>query len=247
MATPDLDFLDHHPVVRAYYPECAELVREATGAAIVAAFDHNVRSATGKSGQHRIAGGQQVQGPAHLVHGDYTLTSAPQRLRDLACPPALNDTYRTALPDRGTLLEPEAVERAIEDGRFAIVNVWRSIAREPVATHPLALCDAATVYPEELVVFEIHYRDRIGENYFAKHAPRHRWYFWSGMTRDEALLIKQWDSAGELARTEGARADADGAGQTCTFSFHSAFEDPASPPDAPDRWSIEVRCAALYA
>ena len=247
MATPDLDFLDHHPVVRTYYPECAELVREATGAAIVAAFDHNVRSATGKSDQRRIAGGQQVQGPAHLVHGDYTLTSAPQRLRDLARPPTLNDTYRTALPGRETLLEPEAVEQAIEDGRFAIVNVWRSIAREPVATRPLALCDAATVHPEELVVFEIHYRDRIGENYFAKHDPRHRWYFWSAMTRDEALLIKQWDSAGELARTQGARADAEGAGRSCTFSFHSAFEDSASPPDAPDRWSIEVRCAVLYA
>lgn len=32
----------------------------------------------------------------------------------------------------------------------------------------------------------------------------------------------------------------------CTFSFHSAFEDPASPPDAPDRWSIEVRCMVIY-
>ena len=32
----------------------------------------------------------------------------------------------------------------------------------------------------------------------------------------------------------------------CTFSFHSAFEDPMTAPDAPDRWSIEVRCVALY-
>ena len=31
MADPDLDFLDHDAVVRAYYPECAETVREATG------------------------------------------------------------------------------------------------------------------------------------------------------------------------------------------------------------------------
>ena len=251
-ADPALDFLDHEAVVRAYYPECAGIVRAATGAATVAAFDHNVRSATGKAGKQRIAGGQQVQGPAHLVHGDYTLTSAPQRLRDLARPPSLNDTYRTALADAdtggGTLLDPEAVERATAGGgRFAIVNVWRNVARAPVATRPLALCDAASVRPEELVVFEIHYRDRIGENYFAKHDPRHRWVYWSAMTRDEALLIKQWDSAGELARSGGARADADGAGaHPCTFSFHSAFEDPATPPDAPDRWSIEVRCAALF-
>ena len=254
-ADPDLDFLDHDAVVRAYYPECAGIVREATGAATVAAFDHNVRSATGKSGNVRIDGGQQVQGPAHLVHGDYTLTSAPQRLRDLARPPTVNDTYRTALAAGETLLDAGAVEAAIGGGRFAIVNVWRNIAREPVATRPLALCDAASVRPTELVVFEIHYADRVGENYFAKHDPRHRWVYWSAMTRDEALLIKQWDSAGELARSGGARADsdanagvsADAAGdRPCTFSFHSAFEDPETPPDAPDRWSIEVRCAALF-
>ncbi len=64
--------------------------------------------------------------------------------------------------------------------------------------------------------------------------------------RPEALLIKQWDSAGGLARSEGARADAESVDGPCTFSFHSAFEDPATPPDAPDRWSIEVRCAVLF-
>ena len=145
-----------------------------------------------------------------------------------------------------TLLDSDDVERAIEDGRFALINLWRNIAREPVATRPLALCDAATVRPEELVVFEIHYSDRVGENYFAKHDPRHRWVYWSAMTRDEALLIKQWDSEGELARSKGARADADSKRRSSTFSFHSAFMDPATPPDAPDRWSIEVRCALLY-
>ena len=245
-ADPGLDFLDHQAVVHSYYPACAEIVRAATGATSVAAFDHNVRSAAGKSVKRRIAGGQEVQGPAHLVHGDYTLTSAPQRLRDLAYPPTSNDTYRTALAAGETLLDADAVERAIGNGRFSIVNVWRNIAREPVATRPLALCDAASVHPRELVVFEIHYEDRIGENYFAKHDPRHRWVYWSAMTRDEALLIKQWDSAGEVAFSGGARADSDGTGRPCTFSFHSAFEDPATPSDAPDRWSIEVRCAALF-
>ncbi len=245
-ARPDLDFLDHEAVVRSYYPECAAIMKAATGAAAVVAFDHNVRSATGKSDKQRIAGGQQVQGPAHVVHGDYTLTSAPKRLRDLACPPTRNDTYRTTLAEGDTLLDPDMVEKAIAGGRFALVNLWRNIAPEPVATQPLALCDAATVEPQELVVFEIHYSDRIGENYFAKHNARHRWVYWSRMTRHEALLIKQWDSAGELARTNGARPDADSGGQSSTFSFHSAFKDPATPPDAPDRWSIEVRCALIY-
>ncbi len=242
---PGLDFLNQEEVLRRYYPECMDIVREATGAETVAAFDHNVRSATGKSGKRSIRGGQQVQGPAHLVHGDYTLTSAPQRLRELARAPTSNDTYRARLAAGRTLLDPDAVERAITRGRFAIINVWRNIAPEPVATRPLALCDSASVRPQDLVVFEIHYRDRIGENYFAKHGPDHRWMFWSGMTRDEALLIKQWDSAGTLARSQGMTADGDD-DQPCTFSFHSAFVDPSAAADAPDRWSIEVRCAVLY-
>lgn len=87
-----------------------------------------------------------------------------------------------------------------------------------------------------------------GENYFAKHAPRHAWWWFPAMTRNEPLLIKQWDSAGELARSGGVRADssAGNGGAPCTFSFHTAFKDSATPPDARDRQSIEVRCIVLY-
>ncbi len=241
-----VDFLDHDQVVRRYYEQCTEIVREASGAALVAAFDHNLRSVTGNESRRVAQGGQQVQPPLHMVHGDYTLTSAPQRLRDLAKPPTGNDTYRSLLAEGRSLLDPGLVRHALAKGRFAIINVWRNIAPEPVATHPLALCDATSVQPHDLVVFEIHYADRIGENYYAKHAPGHRWYFYPAMTRDEILLIKQWDSAGTLARSGGAIADGEKPEGPCTFSFHSAFDDTAQPPDAPDRWSIEVRCVALY-
>ena len=242
---PLVDFLDHDDVVRRYYPHCATIIAEASGAARVAAFDHNIRSVSGSRSERRIEGGQQVQPPLHMVHGDYTLTSAPRRLRDLARPPTGNDTYRSALLDGETLLDAADVEHALTSGRFAIINLWRNIAAEPVATHPLALCDAACVQPEDLVVFEIQYADRIGENYYAKHSDRHRWYFYSAATRNEALLIKQWDSAGELARSKGANADAARPDAPCTFSLHSAFDDTTAPPGAPDRWSIEVRCMAL--
>lgn len=242
-----IDFFDHQQVVKKYYPQCVEIVRAFTGAQVFA-FDHNVRSATGKQTKKRIAGGQQVQGPAQIVHGDYTLTSAPQRLRDLTKPPKTNDTLRgVVLKETESLIRPEEAARVLADGgRFAIINVWRNIAKEPVVTHPLALCDAQTVNTEDLVVFEIHYQDRVGENYFAKHSPRHQWYYYPKITRDEALLIKQWDSAGPMARSQGAKGDASDPQSPCTFSFHTAFEDPATPPDAPDRWSIEVRCFALY-
>ena len=246
LAGLEIDFLDHEQVVRRYYPHCADIVREHAGARIVRAFDHNVRSASGKLSGRRIAGGQEVQRPAQIVHGDYTLTSGPQRLRDLANPPTINDTYRSQLADGETLLDEADVTRALDSGRFALINLWRNIAKEPVATYPLALCDAVSVHPDDLVVFEIHYADRIGENYFAKHADDHRWYFYPALTRDEALLIKQWDSAGGMARTAGEEADAASPDTPCTFSFHTAFEDRMAPPDAPDRWSIEVRCIVLY-
>lgn len=55
---PELDFLDHEQVVRRHWLDCAALVREDTGARFVAAFDHNVRSATGKNSKRRITEGQ---------------------------------------------------------------------------------------------------------------------------------------------------------------------------------------------
>ena len=246
-AIDGIDFFDHQQVVTKYYPQCAEIVQAFTGAQVFA-FDHNVRSATGKQTKQRIAGGQQVQGPAHIVHGDYTLTSAQQRLRDLTRPPKTNDTLRgVVLEASQSLIRPAEAARVLADGgRFAIINVWRNIGKEPVATHPLALCDAQSVHTEDLVVFEIQYQDRVGENYFAKHSPEHQWFYYPQITRDEALLIKQWDSAGPLARSKGAKDDASDPDAPCTFSFHSAFEDPSTPPDAPDRWSIETRCFVLY-
>ena len=246
MQDASLDFFDHEQVVRNYYADCERLVATSTGARVYA-FDHNIRSAQGKSSKRRISGGQEVQGPAKMVHGDYTLFSAPQRARDLAQPPKINDTYRPLLAQGESLVSPAAVETALgQNGRFAIINVWRNIAAEPVQTHPLALCDGQSVQPDDPVVFEIHYADRIGENYFAKHNDAQTFYYFPEMTRDEALLIKQWDSAGALAQSDGRQADASVPDGPCTFSFHSAFDETGVGDDAPDRLSIEVRCLVLY-
>lgn len=237
-----VDFFDSDSLLRTYYPDCERIIRTATGAKIVKAFDHNVRSAQGKASKKKLQNGQNIQGPVHVVHGDYTLTSSADRLRQLCSPPKTNDTYAAALEPGRSLLDEADVQAAMRDGRFAIINVWRNIVEDPVEINPLALCDAATVDPEDLVVFEIRYADRVGENYFAKHSNKHAWWYYPKMTRDEALLIKQWDSEGGVARSKGTLPDF----EHSTFSFHTAFEDPATPDDAPDRWSIEVRCAVIY-
>ena len=241
----EYDFLDHQEVITGYYRDCKELVAKATGAKVWA-FDHNIRSAGGLTQKRQVKGGQDVQGPAHIVHGDYTLRSAEERLMQLTRQPSVNDTLRDSFSEGQGLVPEDAAKQALtSEGRFAIVNVWRNIESAPVATHPLALCDGQSVNPEDLVVFEIHMPDRVGENYWAKHDERHTFYSYPAMTRNEALLIKQWDSAGLLALSGGVQADSESVGP-CTFSFHSAFDDPETLEDAPDRWSIEVRCVAVY-
>eukprot|EP00927_Polykrikos_kofoidii_P079723 TRINITY_DN76539_c0_g1_i1.p1 TRINITY_DN76539_c0_g1~~TRINITY_DN76539_c0_g1_i1.p1 ORF type:complete len:376 (+),score=36.08 TRINITY_DN76539_c0_g1_i1:74-1129(+) len=232
-----VNYLDENEVLQKYYPKVRDLVQQHTGAAEVHCFDHNVRSRRLTEQGKKLQGGSNVQAPAMIVHNDYTKTSAPRRLRDLAQPPKQNDTLNKLLGDK-PLISRETLE-AREPGRWAFINVWRNIRPEPVAKYPLGLCDSSTVVPEDLVTFEIHYADRIGENYFAAHSSRHQWYYFPQVTRDEAILIKQWDSTGSgFSETpHPSRA---------TFSLHSAFEDPSSEIDAPDRESIEVRTVVFF-
>jgi hypothetical protein len=116
-------------------------------------------------------------------------------------------------------------------GRFCIINVWRSIRETPVLDTPLALCDARTVDASDLVASEIRYPKRDGEIYLVRHSPDQRWSYISEMRKAEVLLFKQYDSD---------------RGQQARFTPHAAFDHPASPPDAPPRTSIEVRCLVTF-
>jgi hypothetical protein len=262
-----IDFFTHASVTKKYYALCEELVQKATGAKVVKAFDHNVRSERGHAEGRTLIGGSAVQQPAGLVHGDYTKASAPRRLAALGEAPKANDALKDVLKGR-PLLGASEVASVLEGGaRFALINVWRNIdAERPVASTPLACCDARTTHIGDLLTFEIHYADRVGENYFARHDERHvrrrvslkssarlyswrralhqqAWWYFPRMEHDEAMLIKQWDSAGALAC--GDERDAS-EGKPSTFSMHSAFKDPTTPKGAPTRESIEVRCVAIF-
>jgi hypothetical protein len=197
------DFYDDDAVRRIYYPEIDALLRAATGAAKIVIFDHTLRNTEVGRGGRRIR-----EAGAH-VHNDYTMASAAKRVRDL--------------------LEPAEAEARLQR-RFAEVNVWRPIAA-PVEAWPLALCDAQSLDWEDLVVAERRYPDRIGETYAVHFNPRHRWFYFPLMRRDEALLIKCFDSS-----TDGR----------ARLSVHSAFEDPTTRPDAPPRESIEIRAFAFF-
>jgi len=198
------DLYDAGAVRARYYPEIERLVAELTGAARVVAFDHNVRCAP-RAEQSRDG----AQMPVKSVHNDYTERSGPQRVRDL-----LGDEVDELLTRR-----------------FAVINVWRPI-RGPVRDMPLAVCDAQSIAPDDLLATDLVYRGRTGEVYSVAFNPAHRWLYFPNMERTEAMLLKCYDSAG------GGRA---------RFTAHTAFADPTSPDDAPARESIETRTLAFFA
>jgi len=237
-----VNYYDNDAVVQTYYSECEALVRSVSGASKVVAFDHNLRAKERKQAGDSLEGGNAVQEPliTYGVHNDYTMTSAPQRVRQLSRPPNKNDTRQC--PPGESLIPPTDVE-ALLQGRYVFINVWRNITDRPVERFPLAACDAQSVSVDDLVVFEIRYADRVGENYFvgqSGNSAKHRWYYFPRMTKDEVMLLKCWDSRGRDF-SEGAASSA-----PATFSLHSAFDDFATLPSAPDRESIEVRTVAFF-
>lgn len=189
-----------------YYPEAEQVVAAETGGSRVVVFDHTIRRRT--HGVKDRTPHIPRQQPAMRTHGDYTEISGPQRVRDL------------------TGDEAEALLRH----RFAIVNLWRPI-RGPLRDAPLAVCDARSVAPGDLVPQDRVHRDRTGEIYALTYNPAHRWFYVPAMRADEALLLKCYDSA-----TDGR----------ARFMPHSAFEDPTTPPDAPPRESIELRTLVFF-
>jgi len=199
------EFTDEEQLRRIYYPEAERLVAQATGGARVVTFDHTVR--------RRIAGKADREPgiprqPSTRIHGDYSVMSGPQRVRDIM----------------GT-----EAERLLKH-QFAIVNVWRPI-RGPLRDAPLAVCDAQSVAPGDLVAAELVYRDRTGENYLMTYRPNHSWFYAPDMQPDEVLLLKCYDSA------EDGRA---------RFVPHTAFIHPAAPENILPRESIELRTFVFY-
>ncbi|KAG8752303.1 hypothetical protein FRC12_012039, partial [Ceratobasidium sp. 428] len=118
--------------------------------------------------------------------------------------------------------------------RFQIINLWRPI-QNPAWQFPLALCDFRTVANQpggDFVASTLKYPDRDGETLAVKHNDAHRWKYLAGMTPDEFVLIKCFDSKDD--------------GSVATFTPHTAIEDPNTPPNAPDRQSIEIRALVFY-
>jgi len=199
------DFWDEDEVRRVYYPEAERFIAEVTGASRVFIFDHLQRRRV--PGAERRAPGVPPQ-PATRVHVDHTAKSGPQRVRDLL---------------------PEDADELLR-GRVQVINLWRPI-HGPLQDAPLAMCDARTIDPADLVPSDLVYRHRVGETYSVTYNPAHRWYYVPEMQRDEALLLKCCDT-----KTDGR----------ARFMAHTSFTDPTTPTDARPRESIELRTLVFH-
>ncbi len=197
------DFFDAEELKRVYYPEVEALIKKVSGASRVVVFDHTLRSGDEAEREAKL-----VREPVLNVHNDYTEWSGPQRVREL-------------LPD-----EAENLLRR----RFAIIQVWRA-TNKPIQSNPLAIADARSLLSADLIRAERRYPHRVGETYRIAYNPDHRWFYFPRMRRDEALVVKVYESA------KDGRA---------RFTAHSSFDDPTTPAGAPPRQSIEARTLAFF-
>jgi len=172
-------------------------------------------------------------GASRVVIFDHALRSGDEAEREekLVRNPVLqahNDYTEWSGPNRLREILPDEADELLKH-RFAIIQVWRAINR-PIQSNPLALADARSIAFEDLMVAERRYPHRVGQTYRLKYNPDHRWIYFPEMRRDEAIVFKVYDSDKNRAR----------------FTAHTSFEDPATPPGAPPRQSIEMRAFAFF-
>ncbi len=220
------DFFDKDEVDRLYPNEVAEGVKALTGASFVAPMGWMIRNSGDMSrfkrpaGPYVHAGG--IQPPAGEAHIDTEPSRADRQAR------AIYERFRPGGPGYK---------------RFIYSSFWRTFS-EPPQDCPLAVCDHRSVGDEEGVPNVLYIVDKmpVGDAMFApmpdadnpaaaifRYNPKHRWWYFSGMTRDEVILLKFHDSDHSVAwRTP-----------------HTAFWD-SSFPDRKERSSIECRSVAFF-
>lgn len=231
-------FTDDAAVRNGYYAEVESMLREHLPGKVkkVVIFDHTIR--------RRVKDAPRQ--PVQQVHVDQTPGAAEARVRRHV---------------------PHDEAEELLKGRYAIINVWRPI-ENPASDFPLAVIDWRSTRPSDFIKVDLMYPTRAqeekddddrgkevlpdekslwstegyapkGETFAVAPNDSHRFYYEKDMTPEEVLLLKCFDSFGEGNGEHGRKGLAVG-------TPHTAFEDPKTPPNAPGRQSIEVRCLVFY-
>ncbi|KAF1994410.1 hypothetical protein P154DRAFT_557269 [Amniculicola lignicola CBS 123094] len=203
------EFVDDEKIKAEYYPETERLLKDATGASRIFIFDHTIR-----------------RQPVDVSTGSSIPTEASRKLRGPVQRVHIDQSYKAAL-SRVPHHLPEEADK-LTQSRVQIINVWRPI--KTVQRDPLAVADAHSVDDKDLVVTELIYPNRRGETLAVKYDPGHRWFYKHGLTPEEVILIKCFDSKldGRARRVP-----------------HTAFHVPGTE-DREGRESIEIRALVFH-
>ena len=201
------DLTDLQAVAAVHRDEIAELLKRLTGCDEVAMTPFGILRFSEKSGANEAHDNSH---PARFVHVDMAKAAAAE-LREKTAPAG-----KTVV-------------------RSAQYNVWRSLAGGTQDV-PLGLCAFPSIQPGDLLDCDAIFDPLDGgpewgfPNYLLAHNPAHRWFYYSDMTRDEAIVFKTSES-------DPSRAQ---------LMPHGAFDNPLAGPDAPARVSLEMRGTAYW-
>ena len=163
-AVGDFGLIEEDPDVDAlYYEEMTALLKSVTGASVVVGLGNGKK----RFGETEAGRQEKLRNalPARFAHADNTDTSS----QGLA-----------------GLIEQFVPEIDLTDARWALYNMWRAVTPPPQDI-PLAVCDARTVEPEDEILIRSVSTERIGvithDTTGFRYNPRHRWYYFSEMTR----------------------------------------------------------------
>lgn len=209
-ATKVGDFENQDETAKVYRPEIEELILDLTGADKVIVTNVVLRWGERAGDKTAFINSR----PARFVHVDYSRKS-------------FDDFARTHLADAAD------ADRRLRR-RYVAYNIWRVLTPPPQDV-PLTLCDARTASPDDVTegeaVIDAPGRPEMRFGSSLYHAsPAHRWFYFSDMQLDEALVFKAFDS--DVDRVQGCP--------------HSAFNDPNCPEDVPPRASAEIRAYAFF-
>jgi len=196
------DLTDLDVVADVHRGEIADLLKQVTGCDEVVMTPMGILRFSEKTGANAKHDNSH---PARFVHVDMAAEAAAAM-------------RAKAAPEGRTIV------------RSAQYNVWRSLAGGTQDV-PLGLCAYPSVAREDLLDCEAIFDPLDGSpewgfpNYLLAYNPAHRWYYYSDMTPDEAIVFKTSESDPDRAQ----------------LMPHGAFDNPLAGPDSPARISLEMR------
>ena len=207
------DFRSPTQIDKLWRPQVHRLLQTLTGASRVLSWAVNSRF----SERSTEAGKTVVSGPARRVHSDFSPADFVGQIRH---PQVVDLLSATGNPN------PRS---------WKCFNIWQPLCASPHDT-PLALCDATTVAPEDLIPARGVIRGANQPDFsvnlcLLRHNARHRWCYFSGLTLGDALIFCGLDPTAQAPHR---------------VVPHTAFDNPICPADAPPRNSIEIRALAVF-